>query len=147
MKLRVRRTNSMLAMLLVCTLSSADETVAVPVPDQISEGISLSGSVRAAVTEFWHSNGRFPFDNAEAGIIQPYEITGHYVASVTVTNTDGIISVEFGEKASQEIFGRTIEMTPTILSGKKVRWSCSTQFIAENLLPTICNGKIVPPGT
>ena len=134
------------AMLLACTLSSADDSAVVPVPDQISEGINLSGGVRAAVTEFWHSHGRFPFDNAEAGVIQPHQISGRHVASVTVTSTDGIISVEFGVDAAQEIFARTIEMTPVIVSGKSVRWSCSSRYIADNILPETCNGKTVPPG-
>ena len=146
MLFKFRCAKILLAIFFVSPTSLADGAESVSVGAQISEGINLSGGVRAAVTEFWHSHGRFPVDNAEAGISQPYEITGRYVLSVTVTGTDGIISVDFGFEAAEEIFGRTIEMIPTIVSREKVRWSCSAPYIPSNLLPATCNGAYVPLG-
>lgn len=127
--------------------SSANESDAVAIPDQIAEGINLSGGVRAAVTEFWHSHGRFPLDNTEAGLLQPYEIVGRFVVAVTVTGDEGVVSVEFGADADWGISGRTIEMTPKVTSDKSIRWSCSSQFIENRLLPSNCNGQKLPTGT
>ena len=107
------------------------------ITEQISEGLNLSGGVRAAVTEFFHSHGRFPISNAEAGLVEPYEIKGKYVISVTVTAIRGIISVEFGGDAAQQIYGRTIEWTPT-LAESKLEWSCSSQYISDLFWPEVC---------
>ena len=107
------------------------------ITEQISEGLNLSGGVRGAVTEFFHFHGRFPVSNAEAGLLEPYEIKGKYAISVTVTAIRGIISVEFGGDAAQEIYGRTIEWTPT-LAGSKLEWSCSSQYISDLFWPEVC---------
>lgn len=106
-------------------------------------GMTLAGGVLAAVKEYWLVKGHFPSDNLEAGVGPANQIVGRYVASVTVTNADGIVSVEFGGEAAWEIFGRTIEMTPKIESGGKFRWICSSQYIAHDHLPESCGGKPV----
>jgi type IV pilus assembly protein PilA len=61
------------------------------------EGDMLASDVRKDVQEFYWHTGRFPHDNAEAGLAEPEYIRGLYTNSVTVK--DGVISwtkSEFG---------------------------------------------------
>ncbi len=49
---------------------------------QVSEGLNLSGGAKAAVSEFSMDTGRFPSDNATAGIaVNATDINGKYVTS------------------------------------------------------------------
>ena len=104
---------------------------------QIAEGINYAGGVQAAVTEFYQAHGRFPVDNAEAGLIPPFEIKGQYVVAVTVTSDSGKILVEFGALADPVISGRSIEMSPA-KSGSKINWTCSSRYISTQYLPAEC---------
>lgn len=53
------------------------------------EGNILAGDIRKDVQEFYWHTGRFPANNAEAGLPEPENIKGNYVKSITVR--DGVI--------------------------------------------------------
>ncbi len=50
---------------------------------QVSEGLSLAGGAKAAISEFTMDTGRFPSNNVTAGVSAATEITGKYVSDVT----------------------------------------------------------------
>ena len=69
---------------------------------QVSEGMVLSSGAKAAVWDFVSNTGRFPPNNASAGMAQSASITGSYVSSVDVTK--GKIKVLYhGPKANSAI--------------------------------------------
>jgi len=115
----------------------AANVIAHSITEQISEGLNLSAGAKAAVTKFFREHGRFPVGNAEAGLINPDDIRGKYVVSVTVATAHGEISAKYGGDASLEIYGRTIEWIPAVVEGK-IEWSCSSQYIAELYWPQAC---------
>ena len=78
---------------------------------QVSEGLSLSGGAKAAISEFTMDTGRFPSDNTTAGVSASTDITGKYVSDVLVT--DGVIQVTYsGPDAHAQLTGKMIELQP-----------------------------------
>jgi len=104
---------------------------------QVSEGLSLSGGAKAAVTEYYQDRGTMPATNAVAGVPAAGTISGKYVSSVTV-GANGAIAVAYGgpQAHSQLPVGATITLTPTTTAGA-VSWAC-TSSLADNLVPAAC---------
>ena len=103
---------------------------------QISEGLNLTGSAKAAVTEYYQDRRVFPTDNAQAGLEPPGNITGKYVDSVAVNGA--VISIQYGKDAHAQINGQTITLTAIDNSGS-IRWVCANGgFIRLNQLPPVC---------
>lgn len=105
------------------------------VSQQLSEGLNLAGGAKAAVNEFYLDQGRFPSDNAEAGLAAPYKIKGRFVLSMTVSS--GVILIEYGGSSAPEISGRKLELVPRE-SKDKLTWTCSAPYIAQQFLPAAC---------
>ena len=103
---------------------------------QIAEGLTLAGSARTAVTEYYQSRSSFPTDNAEAGLVDAGEISGKYVASVSAGGA--FITILFGNDANTQINGQTITLTAIDNLGS-ISWDCaSTGFIQLKHLPRVC---------
>ena len=106
---------------------------------QVSEGLNLAGGAKAAVSEFTMDTGRFPSDNTTAGIAATAtDINGKYVTQVS--NTNGLISVSYGNDAHAIINGTGIlQLSPTTNAGSIV-WACkaSGTTIADKHLPAAC---------
>lgn len=103
---------------------------------QISEGLHLAGSAKAAITEYYQNQSLFPTDNAQAGLEVPANITGKYVASVSVNGA--VIAVQYGNAANSQIMGQTVTLTAIDNLGS-VSWICTTGgFIQLKHLPRVC---------
>jgi len=106
---------------------------------QVSEGLNLAGGAKAAISEYTMDSGAFPSDNTQAGLSgTPTDISGKYVVSVTVT--DGLIAVDFGNDAHTTLAGGGIlELSPVTTVGSVV-WACRSQgtTIADKHLPAAC---------
>jgi type IV pilus assembly protein PilA len=103
---------------------------------QVSEGLSLSGGAKAAVTEYYQDRGVMPADNATAGLPVANTIAGNYVGSVTV-GANGVVTIAYANQAHSTINGQSITMTPTPTAGS-VTWNCASTTIADNHLPAAC---------
>ncbi len=109
---------------------------------QVSEGITLAGGAKAAVSEFTMDRGVFPADNATAGISVATSISGKYTASVTVAG--GIITVQYGAAgtdAHPNIQDGLLRLSPVTNAGS-VEWSCPAggagASIAAKYRPATC---------
>ena len=103
---------------------------------QISEGLHLAGSAKAAVTEYYQDQSLYPTDNAQAGLEAPASITGKYVDSVSISGA--VISVQYGNDANSQIIGQTVTLTAIDNLGS-VSWACATGgFIQLKHLPRVC---------
>lgn len=60
-----------------------------------SEGYVLGGDIRKDIQEFYDHTGRFPKDNAEAGLPLSSHLRGKYVESISVR--DGAFDIVFAE--------------------------------------------------
>ena len=103
---------------------------------QVSEGLNLSGGVKAAVAELYIDTGEVANDNAHARLSPASEITGKYVTSVAVDRGDIVITYGFG--AHTVIAGKTILLTFDNRTEDQVNWTCSSSEIAGKHLPAAC---------
>jgi type IV pilus assembly protein PilA len=104
---------------------------------QVSEGLNLAGGAKAAVAEYTMDRGSFPDDNPIAGLSPANTINGKYV--VSVTNVDGLITVDYGADAHVTLSTGFLELSPATSAGSIV-WTCRAQgtTIADKHLPAAC---------
>lgn len=103
---------------------------------QVSEGLNLSGSAKAAVQEYYLDIGSFPDNNQMAGLSQPAEITGNYVSSVAVIG--GVVTVTYGNQSHEVLNGKTLLMSPAIQQDGALTWGCRSEAIEPKHLPAAC---------
>lgn len=87
---------------------------------QVTEGLIISGSLKAAVADKYAADTSWP-DNLQALGIQQAP-SGKYVTQVSVER--GTISVSFGNGANALIAGRVLSLRPTVINGGDVVWTC-----------------------
>ena len=107
---------------------------------QVSEGLNLSGGAKAAIAEFTMDSGDYPETNAEAGLTSdPLDITGKYVASVTVgpAASAGLVTVLYGSGAHTLLDGKSLLLSPRTNAGS-VEWICRSADIPDKHLPAAC---------
>ena len=91
---------------------------------QVSEGITLAGGAKAAVSEFVMDRGAFPVSNADAGLSAPADISGRYTTSVT--NANGVLTIVYGgTNAHAELAGDNLTLS-AVTSAGSVIWACPT---------------------
>ena len=93
---------------------------------QVSEALSIAGGAKTPIIDAFTITGLPPAGRPEAGMTSNATDTrGAYVESVEIYN--GRVDVKFGGKAHQEIFGKTLSLTPymsnTSGSGSFI-WRC-----------------------
>ena len=90
---------------------------------QVSEGMNLAASAKAAVAEDFLNEGAAPTNRTDAGMTATATDTqGKYVASVDVVN--GTIVVTYGNEANAQISGETLGLTPYESVDLSVIWKC-----------------------
>ncbi len=77
---------------------------------------------KSAVTEYYLNHGKWPEDNASAGVANPTEIKGKYVKSVTVAN--GVVTAQMkSDGVNKEIKGKRLSLWAKREDGS-VKWFC-----------------------
>lgn len=98
----------------------------------VTEGMALAAGAKAAVTEYYSSEGAWPSTNTMAGIANATDIKGNAVDSVTVGN-NGVITVAMN---NTKVGTGNVVLTPTDASGS-ITWAC-TGTINAKWLPANC---------
>ena len=98
----------------------------------VSEGLSLAGSAKTAIAEFYSSQGTWPNNNASAGLAAAASITGNAVTSVTVNNRT--ITVVYNARVNN---GSTLVMRATDRNGS-ISWACNLGTVSAKYLPANC---------
>ncbi|HFB3272179.1 TPA: pilin, partial [Neisseria gonorrhoeae] len=83
--------------------------VRIPARAQVSEAILLAEGQKSAVAGYYLNHGKWPKDNASAGVASSGEIKGKYVQSVTVAN--GVVTAEMkSDGVNKEIKGKKLSL-------------------------------------
>ncbi|ENX7690900.1 pilin, partial [Neisseria gonorrhoeae] len=96
--------------------------VRTPARAQVSEAILLAEGQKSAVTEYYLNNGKWPEDNASAGVASASKIIGKYVKQVEVKN--GVVTAEMkSDGVNKEIQGKKLSLWAKRQDGS-VKWFC-----------------------
>ncbi|MBR5941030.1 MAG: pilin [Neisseriaceae bacterium] len=111
---------------------------------RISEALSLAGGSKVSVTEYYHSEAKWPANNAQCGMEAPNSIRGKSVDSVTVStdNTKGIITIALnGQRIAPnaalvlEVYDRSLPGQPSNV----YQWECKhNAALKAKWVPTEC---------
>ncbi|ENS7173316.1 hypothetical protein EYL11_09115, partial [Neisseria gonorrhoeae] len=96
--------------------------VRTPARAQVSEAILLAEGQKSAVTEYYLNHGKWPKDNASAGVASASEIKGKYVKEVKVEK--GVVTAEMkSDGVNKEIKGKKLSLWARRQDGS-VKWFC-----------------------
>lgn len=115
---------------------------------QMSEALTLAEGQKTAVVEYYSDKGTFPTNNTQAGIAAASNITGKYVASVTVgtsgsTNAKATITAKMKSTGvNKDIQGKELMLEGSQKAGA-FEWVCKpgTTAVDEKFLPSSCRGN------
>ncbi len=122
---------------------------------EMVEALSMAGTIRENVTNYYVEQLEFPSDNEMAGVPEPYHLIGNRITSVAVVS--GAIHVTMGNKASTPLQGKVLTFRPAVVTGSPtspIAWLCGydepvtgMEAIGDNrtdlekhFLPSACRG-------
>jgi len=101
---------------------------------QMAEAITMTNAMKPKVDEFYRVKGRFPKDNAEAGLAPANKFIGNYVKSMSLA--DGAIHVVLGNKINSLLKGKTLTIRPQYVEGNMdapLAWLCGNDQVVEGM--------------
>lgn len=101
---------------------------------QVVESLVIVGELKNAVAEQRKHTGRFPADNATAGIPAPNLLLGNYVSGIELS--DGAFHVRLGNKVNAFLDGKTLSVRPIVVSGSPASpfsWVCGQSSIPKGM--------------
>ncbi|NND46261.1 MAG: pilin [Woeseiaceae bacterium] len=104
---------------------------------QVADGLTLAGSAKRSMTEYYVDRGVWAADNATAGLVAATEIVGKYTTSVSINNN--LIDVVYGNDAHTAIAGQSLRLEAVENNGS-FSWNCFSpgDAIAPKHLPSAC---------
>ena len=102
---------------------------------QVAEGLNLVGPIKETVSRYRINSGTFPPTNTDAGLPVATSYAGSYVTSISVT--DDVIAIVYGNQANRQIAGQSILLTGTS-NGGSISWVCDSGAIADGYVPAAC---------
>ncbi|QDE39164.1 hypothetical protein FIV34_08100 [Luteibacter pinisoli] len=113
----------------------------------VQHGLDGLEPVKAAVAQRRLASGRFPANNAAAGLGAPESLGNDYLGSIEI-GPGGEITATFDStpphKANAKLAGGQVVLTPEV-TGKAIAWRCSAEGIQEKDLPEACRDAPIEP--
>ncbi len=100
---------------------------------QVTEGLNMAGTAKAAVTEAFTANGDWPADNATAGLGTSTDIKGKYVDSVAVAANQITITFRNIAPVNSALRGTTLLLTAGTSANGDVAWQCGSKAMATGI--------------
>ncbi len=97
----------------------------------VSEGLGLASGAKAAVAEYYATEGEFPSNSSDAGLDS---IVGKAVKSIQI-GASGVITITYNTKVVDDA---TLTLTPNTSSGP-INWVCKNQATLDSkYVPASC---------
>jgi type IV pilus assembly protein PilA len=91
---------------------------------QVSEALNMANGAKVPIVDAYTNSGTAPADRTAAGMSpNAADTSGGYVSAVAVVNGRVDITLS-GPRAHQDIFGRTLSVTPYETNGNSIIWRC-----------------------
>ncbi|EMS1623095.1 pilin [Neisseria gonorrhoeae] len=107
-----------------------------PARAQVSEAILLAEGQKSAVAGYYLNHGKWPKDNASAGVAStPTDIKGKYVQKVEVNN--GVVTAQMNPSGvNNEIQGKKLSLWAKRENGS-VKWFCGQPVTRDDKAGTV----------
>jgi type IV pilus assembly protein PilA len=101
---------------------------------QMAEGITMTNAVKPKIIDFYKYKGRFPIDNAEAGLPESKYLIGNYVKGMRIEQ--GAIHIELGNKINSRLTGKILTIRPQYVEESHITplaWLCGGAEVVEGM--------------
>ena len=153
---------TLIELMIVIAIIGILATIALPayqdytVRAQMAEGITMTNAIKPKIADFYLYKGRFPNNNAEAGLPEGRYLLGNYVKSMEVEN--GAIHIKMGNKINSQLEGKILTIRPQFVVESHITplaWLCGGSSVVEGMsvagdnhtdidnkfLPAACRGN------
>ncbi|HQQ64443.1 MAG TPA: pilin [Pseudomonadales bacterium] len=101
---------------------------------QIAESLVIVGELQGTAAEYYKHTGRFPANNAAAGMPAPQFLLGNYVKRIEIVN--GAFNVTFGNKANAMLTDKVLTIRPIVVKGSPTSpfsWLCGNGSVPDGM--------------
>ncbi len=112
---------------------------------KVTEAISLSGDLKARVTDYYQEHGTFPANNKSVKAAEPDQFIGQYVTQISIDN--GAIHITLGNYANNNLLGKVLTLRPTYVEGNAllpISWLCGNRKVIPGMTAAGENQTTVP---
>jgi type IV pilus assembly protein PilA len=139
MKKAIQKGFTLIELMIVVAIIGILAAIAIPayqdytIRSQVTEGLNLAGSVKAAVAETLAQTGAWPTTLTQLGIVDAGGAetppVGKYVSSVDLAGNNGTIVITYsgaasGGQANAVIDAQTLALQPYLSGNQDVIWRC-----------------------
>jgi type IV pilus assembly protein PilA len=101
---------------------------------QVVEAFSLASELKGSIQEFRKERGRFPANNAEAGVPEPQYLIGNFITRIEVRA--GVLTMQFGNNANLMLKDKLLSLQPLVVTGSPaspMSWRCGLRAIPKGM--------------
>ncbi len=103
---------------------------------RVSEGLTLSTPIKAAVAIYHQTHGSFPASNTEAGLSPQEAYQGNDVSQIAL-GSQGTITITYSDKNTDALKNATLILEPTATT-TGITWKCHAGTLNVAYVPSSC---------